>query len=46
MERDRDSNAKITTHFTCAINTENIKVVFNVMKKDLMGKIMDETFAF
>ncbi|KAN0040598.1 hypothetical protein ACTA71_008936 [Dictyostelium dimigraforme] len=36
-----DPNKKIYTHFTVAVDTENIEFVFKVIKKILVGQVMD-----
>ncbi|KAK5581620.1 hypothetical protein RB653_001657 [Dictyostelium firmibasis] len=36
-----DQNKKIYTHFTIAVDTENIEFVFKVIKKILVGNVMD-----
>ena len=42
LEMDTEGTSKIHTHFTCAISTENVKVVFGVVKTDLLGKTLIE----
>ena len=42
MEMDTDGSSPVTTHFTCALDTENIKVIFTVVKTELLkGAIND-----
>jgi len=44
MEMDQDGQSKIHTHYTCAISTENVKVVFGVVKNSLLDDTLGETF--
>ena len=46
MEMDHDGVSKIHTHYTCAISTENVKVVFGVVKKSLLNDTLGEAVLF
>jgi len=46
FERLRKTNVDkpINTHFTCAVNTENVEVVFQTIRKKLVDEVMDKLF--
>jgi len=35
---------KIYPHYTCAVNTENIKVVFSAVQETLLREILNDIF--
>ena len=40
-QKAKDNPLKIYTHFTCAISTENIRVVFTCVKETLLNEILN-----
>jgi len=46
LEMDQDNGTNVHVHFTCAVDTKNVKVVFDVVKQNLMNDILEEITVF
>lgn len=46
LERDTDGISTVTTHYTCALDTENIRVIFSVVKSEILNAAMGEIMLF